>query len=282
MRPLRTLLQFVGVFITLCLAAVISWIVVPIKIDPIPGALKWWAVGTAVSTCALAYAGVRAEAANNWRGWKLAAGLALLPAVVNTADLLEGVIFLKNLHLPWARVLAQGWIAALVSVPAFWLIFRSKAQADVRQEYLRSPLGIAWRVVAGPALYLVLYFTAGLIIFPLVADFYATQSVPSGLAIVGLQLLVRGPVFVALCVMLTRMMDVRSFTGALTIGLVFTTISGIAPLIVPNPYFPDAVRWVHFCEVVSSNFVFATLVAMMWRPQPASCPVADQKELTPA
>lgn len=32
----------------------------------------------------------------------------------------------------------------------------------------------------------------------------------------------------------------------------------------PNPYFPDSVRWVHFMEVTSSNFVFGVIVAWLW------------------
>jgi hypothetical protein len=36
----------------------------------------------------------------------------------------------------------------------------------------------------------------------------------------------------------------------------------------PNPFFPDAVRWVHFCEVTSENFLFGAIVAWLWgQPQ---------------
>ena len=38
----------------------------------------------------------------------------------------------------------------------------------------------------------------------------------------------------------------------------------VAPLLIPNPYFPYVVRWAHFCETGSSNFVFAALVAWLW------------------
>jgi hypothetical protein len=38
----------------------------------------------------------------------------------------------------------------------------------------------------------------------------------------------------------------------------------VAPLLTPNPYFPYIVRWAHFCETGSSNFVFAALVAWLW------------------
>ena len=95
-------------------------------------------------------------------------------------------------------------------------------------------------------------------------SFYATQTLPSTGTIVGLQLLVRGPLFTLLCLLLTRMLGMPRLSGALAVGLLFTVLSGIAPLLMPNPYFPDAVRWVHFCEVVSENFIFGAMVAWLW------------------
>jgi hypothetical protein len=45
----------------------------------------------------------------------------------------------------------------------------------------------------------------------------------------------------------------------------------------PNPYFPDSVRWVHFFEVTSSNFVFGAIVGWLWgQPKPASVLVMKQ------
>jgi hypothetical protein len=53
-------------------------------------------------------------------------------------------------------------------------------------------------------------------------------------------------------------------SGAFAVGAIFTVLSGIAPLLIPNPVFPDAVRWVHMCEVTSSNFVFGIIVGWLW------------------
>ena len=52
-------------------------------------------------------------------------------------------------------------------------------------------------------------------------------------------------------------------SGALPVGALFALLSRVAPLIIPNPYFPDAVRWMHFYEVASSNSVFGALVAWL-------------------
>jgi len=79
-----------------------------------------------------------------------------------------------------------------------------------------------------------------------------------------LQLFVRGPLFVALCLLLVRMVRLAGAKGALAVGMMFTIISGVAPLLMPNPFFPDAVRWAHFCEVSSSNFLFGAFVGWLW------------------
>jgi hypothetical protein len=81
--------------------------------------------------------------------------------------------------------------------------------------------------------------------------------------IVGLQLLVRGPLFILLCLLLTRMLGRPRLRGAFVVGILFTVLSGVAPLLMPNPYFPDSARWVHFSEVVSENFIFGAIVAWL-------------------
>jgi hypothetical protein len=103
-----------------------------------------------------------------------------------------------------------------------------------------------------------------MIIFPFVRAFYATQPMPSMGQLVALQLFLRGPVFVGICMMLARMINAPRMTTAVTVGITFALISGVAPLIVPNPLFPDSVRWVHFYEVTLANFLFGILVTLLW------------------
>jgi uncharacterized membrane protein (DUF485 family) len=51
------------------------------------------------------------------------------------------------------------------------------------------------------------------------------------------------------------------------VGLVFALLSGVAPLLLPNPIFPNVVRWAHLCEVSSENFVLAAVVVWLWTSQ---------------
>ena len=76
--------------------------------------------------------------------------------------------------------------------------------------------------------------------------------------------MLQGRMFILLALALTRMLNLPRLSGALAVGVVFTLLTGAAPLLIPNSVFPDTVRWAHFCEVTSSNFVFGAIVAWLW------------------
>ena len=169
--------------------------------------------------------------------------------------------------MPWSRLFAFMVLSAALMLPVWALVFGKRH--DVPQDHFhplgsKSSLEKLWKFAVSDLAYSFLYLTAGFIVFPYVRDFYATQHIPAMTEILTMQLLVRGPVFVLLCLALVRMLGLPRFAGALAVGLVFTIISGVAPLITPNPVFPDAVRWAHFCEVTSSNFVFGAIVGWLW------------------
>lgn len=75
----------------------------------------------------------------------------------------------------------------------------------------------AWRFPLCDFSYLFLYYAAGTIIFPFVNDFYANLQLPSQATIIVLQLFIRGPLFVLLCIGLTRMLGLPRLSGALAV-----------------------------------------------------------------
>jgi hypothetical protein len=112
---------------------------------------------------------------------------------------------------------------------------------------------------------------AGTIIFPYVRDFYATQTLPPLAEVLSVQLFIRGPILVATCLVMQRMLGLPRTAGAVTVGLMLATLNGVAPLIIPSGVFPDTVRWAHFYETTISNFVFGAFVAWLWgRPEAAA------------
>lgn len=263
---LRILLVFVAVSIVqICVGAFVAVLLPPkaAMAYVVQHILQWMFLTNAVTVAGLSVVALRSE----WRGWTLGAAVAAIPLIIALVNGIEGIYFLPNSAIAWPRILLQVAIAAALSIPV-WMLWFGK-RAAIPQEHFhpiaaKSRGERAWKFVVSDLSYLVLYFVAGTIIWPYIKDFYATQSLPPLSTILVLELLVRGPVFVVLCLMLVRMLGLPRLGGALAVGAIFTLVSGVAPLLMPNPYFPDSVRWMHFCEVSSSNFVFGAIVGWLW------------------
>ncbi|MCL4813592.1 MAG: hypothetical protein KJ061_13950 [Vicinamibacteraceae bacterium] len=203
-----------------------------------------------------------------WAGWRLALALFSVAFGIGHANsLIEAYVFGFFPRPGEVQALfASAFVTTAVFAPLLvWLVgrWREAGAAEVPPPR-RSAINWAVRFAAGAVAYLVLYFTAGMIIYPYVQGFYEQRPLPQGATIAGLQLFVRGPVFVLLGWVITRMVPGSRARHALLVAVAMSVVGGAAPLLVPNPYFPDAVRWVHFAEVVSSNFVFGAIVGWLW------------------
>jgi hypothetical protein len=199
------------------------------------------------------------------RGGKLGIALAAIPYAVSTVNSIEGAVFLTT-AIAWGRVCLQMMLAYLLVAPAWSWIFRPRGAVPAHPDPFqpRSFASPVWRFLVSDLSYLAVYLTTGMVIYPLVREFYATQAVPSLGKLAGLQLLVRGPIFIWVCLLLVRLLGMRRGAGALAVGLVFALVSGVAALLAPNPFFPDAVRCVHPGEVTTSNLVFGMIVGWLW------------------
>lgn len=262
MTAVRITVRLVSAWIALLAARMIAGMLIPTHNPQMPHSLGWLMLSDTVIVLTLSAAALRSD----WRGWTLARALFFIPVAITTVNIVEGVIFLPNAHLDWRGIFALT-VASFAIAAVLWLmIFRSAPvpESEFHELPHRSVLSMALRFVLCSALYVFLYFLAGSIIFPYVRDYYATQHIPSFGQIVALQFFLRGPVFILVCLTLLRMFRLHHFTGALATGLTFTLLSGVAPLLIPNPVFPDYVRWVHFGEVTSSNLVFGFLVGWIW------------------
>ena len=234
-----------------------------IKSPASPHAMEWMLLSNSLVVASLAFVAFRADL----RGWRLGAALAAVPLVIGCVNAIEGVFFLTNSPIPWSRLFAFLILSAALILPVWALLFGRRTDTPIAHYPPISSKTLGekiWKFAVSDLAYSFLYLTAGFIVFPYVRDFYATQHIPAMTAILAMQLLVRGPIFVLLCLALVRMLGLPRFAGALAVGLVFTIISGVAPLLTPSVVFPDAVRWAHFCEVTSSNFVFGAIVGWLW------------------
>lgn len=275
MKASNIVLRALAVFVATVIIQALCGILIPIKGPAVPHVAQWALLTNALVTAALTALAVRSD----WCGWKLGAAVAAIPMAIAAVNFLEGTIFLTNTHLQWGRIFAFTLLSSALTIPVWALLFGRRPNAPGHYNPIESKSAgeRTWRFLLSDFSYLFLYYLAGMIIFPFVKDFYATQHLPSPGTIVALQLLIRGPVFVVLCLAMTRMLGLSRTAGALVVGAVFTLLSGVAPLIMPSPVFPDSVRWVHFCEVTSSNFVFGAIVAWLWGQQrPAHSPALAQ------
>ena len=272
----KIILRSVMAFVAIAIIQAMAGMIVPMKPVAIPHLALWLLLNLAVTVAALTPVAARAE----WRGWRLGVAVSVIPLAIFSINLIESLVFLPNTNLEWGKIFLYTLVSAALSVPVWALLFgRGKDVTDDHYHPIQSQSRgeLLWKFVVCDLLYVLLYFAVGAIIFPYVKDFYATQRLPSTGAIAALQFFVRAPMFILLALALTRMLSLPRLSGALAVGLVFTLLTGAAPLLIPNSVFPDTVRWAHFCEVASEMFVFGAVVAWLWGPpQMAHSPAVRQ------
>ncbi len=272
MKPSNAILRGLGLFVAVCVIQAVAGalFLANVRLPSTPHDTLWLLLSNFLIVASLTFVAFR----SHLRGWLLGAAMAAIPLAVTCLNYIEGVVFLTHTSLSWPRLFAFSFLSAILVTPLWTLLFgRGRGdQSMIAKERViaAKPFGEKiWRFVVCDVAYSVVYLTAGTIIFPYVKDFYATQYLPPMTRILALQLLLRGPLFVLLCIALVRLLRMPRWSGALAVGVVFTILSAIAPLLIPNPILPEAVRWVHMCETTGSNFIFGILVALLWGPRAA-------------
>ncbi len=208
-------------------------------------------------------------------GMALAGLLFGVAFVIGSATgLLEAVVFgVLPVSTVWALMpmssvpLAAGAIAVVVTAGAW-----SRAARPAASPPSGPVAAFVARGAAASAFYVVCYFTAGAIIFPWVRTFYEAHRLPPFETVLALQFFVRGPIFVLTIALLVRQLSGSRRLHALAAGAAMAILGGVVPLLVPNPFFPDVVRWAHFAETASSNFVFGAVTGWLMSPSRAILP----------
>jgi len=255
---LRILLGVIALFV----AQVAAGALVHVKFGPTQPSLGWLALSNLLISAAIGAAGMR----SGWSGWKLAGALFFINFGIAAISLVEAVIFLPPAREFWKALFALAIITNAIACLLWMFIFRNRtatpasAQSALRPR-TRSQSVVRFLIV--DASYVVLYLTAGAIVFPWIRAFYATQHLPPMSQLVPLQFFVRGPVQVSICLVLTIMLHRGSRLSSLWVGLAYAALSGAA-LLLPNPFLPASIRWAHLVEVGSSSLVFGFVVAVLW------------------
>lgn len=201
--------------------------------------------------------------ASSASGLRLALMLFALGFVVGSANnLLEAAAFgvLAPREIVAAAIPAA-IVFAILSPMAVLLAGRwpSADQTMIRQGGF-TPITLLLVVIA----YEILYWTAGTLVYPYIANFYATKTVPPVYVVSALQVF-RSLIFVASVYPLLK----SGLRGApLVLALVYGIIAGVAPLLPDNPYMPANIRLYHAVETSVSNFIFGLIVGVLYvRPR---------------
>ena len=227
--------------------------------QPESEALPWQIASWAISAATLVWLAYRSRP----RGWILAASLALL---------LFGIAqFNSMIEARFFGLLTSDQLFAILAMSAISTILFGLALIPVLSgvpplsggDGTWAPRITALRVIAGAFAYLCFYFVAGIAILPYIEDFYSQRPMPSGLHVILMQLVIRGPVFVALAALFVRMSGAGRLETSLLTGAALSLLGGVATLIVPNAFIPDATRWAHLVEVGTSNFLYGWLVGWL-------------------
>jgi hypothetical protein len=190
------------------------------------------------------------------RGWRRILALFAILWGVHANLLIEAAFF--PLGIPRTVLPPLVLDSFLVTLAFVAIVDRLTGVSLAANETWPAGRGVgSWlaRVVACDLAYSIVYLGAGMLAWPFLRDFYASKALPGLGAILGVQAF-RGLVFTGLLALLTARVAGRRATVAILAGLTFSILGGIAPLILPNPYLPEAVRRVHLVEVGISNLLF--------------------------
>jgi hypothetical protein len=248
-----------GVILTM-FQAIAGMLVGPVAIEAPPNVLPWLIVSNTIIAGILIWFARQ----SSWTGLRLAAALFAIGWGIRDVNSLIEAQFLDFFKRGEFRsIFLQSMVVSLLFAPVVVLLagrWRDAGSVDVGLTR-RTPVNWVARIAACGAVYLLCYFVFGLLVLPFIRHFYTEMPEPVGLFL--FQLLVRGPLFAVLGLTVARMIPGDRRAHALRVGLALSVLGGVAPLMVPNPYLPDEVRWAHFVEVASENFVYGAFVGWL-------------------
>lgn len=239
-------------------------------------------IGTVLTVAALAFPIAR----STLRGWRLFGAVFALVVGLNVLlTNIEAAVFLIMLPEQLIRGALVGTVHAALLALLMALTFGRERRPE-RAAPAEGPelTGRGWlgRVGLSSVCYLVLYFVAGMMIYPFVKSFYDTQDMSIGAAIIPLQL-VRGALYLAFALPLLRTVVATRRQLRYSAAVLFPLVAGVADLLAPNPIMPDWIRPFHIVEIGWSNFAYGWLVAhLFWNPRAgvhATAPPMAQEEL---
>lgn len=183
--------------------------------------------------------------------------------------LIEAYIFNITSRYETALEIIRGFLMSVTFAPFYVYIFRNKIAQEVVAFSKRPLISWLWRIIAADILYLFVYILAGFVltmVYPQLLKFYEGKIPPFDIMI-NTQLFLRGFIFIGIALLILRTLNISLLKKAILIGLIFSVLGGVAPLIAPSELMPSYVRLGHGFEVGISNFIYGIVLAMLLRPR---------------
>jgi len=186
---------------------------------------------------------------------------------------IESAVFLPHV-LPegmLAKLFINGAVVGGLLAPLAVLIMGKLNSHETSEDNARLVMPAsewAWRMFVCALLYVVLYYLFGYFVAwqnPDVRALYSGLEMPAWLPLFQFM---RGLMWAALTLPITRMMKGDWWQAGVANGLLMAMLMNAALLIPNNPIMSDSVRMSHFIETATSNFIFgfAATWLLAWRP----------------
>ncbi len=192
--------------------------------------------------------------------------------------LIEAYIFNITDRAASLREIFRGLFIALIFSPIYTYILYipgNQKREAVSSFVPRSFINWFWRILLGDSIYLFLYIGAGLILSissPEIMKFYEGK-LPSFDLMIKTQLFLRGFLFVGIALLIIHSMYGSVWKKAIYIGVAFSTLGALAPLIPPNELMPGFVRLGHGIEVSLSNFLYGLILGFLFKQTTSKRPI---------
>jgi hypothetical protein len=238
---------------------------------------------------------------SRWHGIKLVVFVALVHYIVQFfMGEVEAIFFRASLKIPIKLVYAQlasgavfAFLFALIAVLILGRMKPAKEMSEDPNLRLIMPKGefILKFLILSIIVYPLLYFLFGYFVawqFPAVREFYSGSTAHAPFfpfmrtqlatnSILVFWQMARGAVWVLVALPVIRMLKGTAREAAVTLGLIFALVMN-SQHIPPNPYMPGIVRFAHFIETASSNFLWGMLIVWLLHRRHVSVPDLIRKQ----
>ena len=210
-----------------------------------------------------------------WGGIKLSLAVFFLYFGITTfMTQIESIFFNSALEIPAdmvSKIFLSGFITALLFAPLAVLIMgKMKSSPTATPSLVLNQLAKQLPLLA--IIYMLIYFLFGYFIAwqsPAVRLYYTETDaiLPFGKHMMGLVTedpglilfqFIRGILWAGLALLIVQMTEGTWIRKGIYIGLLFGVMA-TGGLLLPNPYMPEDVRWVHLLETSTSNFLFGLI-----------------------